>query len=466
MALAAYLGFVGLACLVAIVDWRRGWLLVLACGVLQDPVRKLTPGAPVYVSFAVVGLYAVILFSARRELIAHVREFTQRFANLSASVFVFILFLGVAAVNGLVTYGADKWKVPALSLFTYLAPLPAVILGYTYLQREEMMYRLFRVYAAITSVALIGTILEYMRVNSRIIGLVAFEGDYIRHLPGIQIRLLSGFYRSPDIMAWHAATLTAIAVAMALRAGVGKQLFLWSGLAGWGFLACMLGGRRKALYYVIAFGAVLLWRYFPRLKGGQVLGIAAVLLVLLGVVRQIASGERTSVYTRGATASTAEIYHRLEGGLVDTYIQYGFMGAGLGTATQGARHLLGTDINVGWQEGGLGKLAVEMGLPGIFAIVLVGWVLVRLLLRLTRVGDVPGSSQFIRALLFALLMANIGNFLASAQAYSDAILSLLTAFFAGCLFATATLDERLAAATAAREKQQQNAARLGRPLPA
>jgi hypothetical protein len=46
-----------------------------------------------------------------------------------------------------------------------------------------------------------------------------------------------------------------------------------------------------------------------------------------------------------------------------------------------------------------------------------------------------------------MVVANIGNFLASAQAYSDPVLVLMTAFITGCLFATATLDERLAAET-------------------
>ena len=53
--------------------------------------------------------------------------------------------------------------------------------------------------------------------------------------------------------------------------------------------------------------------------------------------------------------------------------------------------------------------------------------------------------------LFALVAANVANFMASAQAYSDPVLTLMTAFFVGCLFATATLDERVpVAATSAR----------------
>jgi chromate transport protein ChrA len=134
---------------------------------------------------------------------------------------------------------------------------------------------------------------------------------------------------------------------------------------------------------------------------------------------------------------------------METFRQFGYLGAGLGTATQGVRHLLGTDLNIGWQEGGLGKLAIEVGLPGILALVAVAAILARLLLLLTRIPDVEGSSQFLRVMLFALVAANGANFIASAQAYSDAVLALMTGFFAGCLFATAALDERLLASRAA-----------------
>jgi hypothetical protein len=66
-------------------------------------------------------------------------------------------------------------------------------------------------------------------------------------------------------------------------------------------------------------------------------------------------------------------------------------------------------------------------------------------MTLTRIADVQGSSQFLRVTLFGLTAANVANFIASAQAYSDAVLALTTGFFVGCLFATAALDERLPA---------------------
>lgn len=447
MALAFYLIFLGAACAFALVDWRRGWLLVMLCGVIQDPVRKLTGGSPVYISFLVVLLYGSILFSARNEMRAYGIEFTRRFQNISTGLVAFVFLLILAALNGMVTYGFDKWEAPTISFVTYIIPVIAALLGYTWFQREEMMLRFFHLYAAITSVALIGTVFEYMRVESRLLGLVSFQGDYIRHLPGIQIRMLSGIYRSPDVMAWHAGMLTAIGVGMVLRAGLRRQMLLWSAVAAWGFTNCLIAGRRKAIYFVLVFCATFLWRYLRRVQMAQVFASIGLLIVLGTVVNQLSSDEGTSVYTRSAMASQQELGQRFEGGMMQTFREVGLMGAGLGTATQGVHHLLGRN-SIGWQEGGLGKVAMEVGLPGLLALLLMMILVGRMLLTLTRIGDVPGSTQFMRVMLFALVMANIAGFVASAQAYTDAVLALTAGFLVGSLFASAALDERLAAQTA------------------
>jgi hypothetical protein len=448
MALGFFLLLIAVGCAYASVDWRRAWFFIPLCAVIQDPVRKLTPGVPVIISFAVVAIFGTIILRARRELIAGAYDFTRRFPRLYTASFIFFLMLIIAAFNGLFTYGIETWKVPLLSFATYIAPVLAVLFGFVWLQREEMLYRFLRWYSILTCFALIGTVLEYVRFNSRLVGMVGFQGDFIRYMPGIQIRLLSGFYRAPDIMAWHAATLTVVAAAMVLRTGIAKQAIPWSAAAAWGLFNCLIAGRRKAVYYILVFAAIFVWRYIRSIKSSQLFGMIAVAVVMGLVLRKMNSSEDTSVYAQTALASQQELAGRIEGGVMETFEQFGYLGAGLGTATQGVRHLIGTDVNIGWQEGGLGKLAMEVGLPGIIAIMLVTLVLSQLLLILTRIPDVDGSSQFVRVLLFSLVMANVANFVASAQAYTDAILALMTGFFAGCLFAAAALDERLAAARA------------------
>ena len=441
-----FLMFVGAAAVYAQHDWRRAWPLAVVCGVLQDPARKLTPGQPVYMTFTMVIVYAAILFAASRELRANAIEFSRRFAGIARLTVLTIALLLLAALNGLVTYGLSNWQVPTLGLFTYLLPIPCVIFAYTYIRREETLYRFFRFYAAFTSVVLIGSLLEYLRVDVPALGQVQRVGDYIRHLTGLQVRLVSGFYRAPDIMGWHAAVLTSIGFAMAVRGGLGRRAWPWFLVVGWGFVNTMLSGRRKAVYFILIFAAIFIWRYFRRMRQAQVLALISALLVLGLIVRYISTDERTSIYARGAVTTRAELAKRIEGGFMETLRQSGLMGAGLGTATQGVRHVIGRgESDIGWQEGGLGKLAVELGLPGVLAVAALGIAAMRKFLILTRIGDVPGSSQLARVTLFALAMAIVSNFFASAQAYSDPLLAIMTAFVVGSLFATATLDERLVA---------------------
>jgi hypothetical protein len=61
-------------------------------------------------------------------------------------------------------------------------------------------------------------------------------------------------------------------------------------------------------------------------------------------------------------------------------------------------------------------------------------------------------------------MANIAGFIASAQAYTDAVLALTAGFLMGALFASAALDERLPAAERAPSAETQSPSTL-RPLP-
>jgi len=435
---------------VALVDWRRGWLLALLCGVLQDPARKLTPGTPVAMTLSIVVVYAVVLFSAQGTLQKHAQEFSRRFSAIKGALAILGVFMMLAAVNGLATFGLANWKAPALAMFVYCAPVPAVLLGFTFLQREEQMFDFFRFYAVITSAALIGTVLEYFNLDWRALGTVALsEGNY-RFLPGLSIRMLSGFYRAPDIMGWHAATLSMIGLVMSVRARTLRSSWPWMLVTAWGFLNCLISGRRKAVYMVAVFAAAFLWRYIRSLTVTQVATIAVAGLTLLGVVTKMGSDETASVYTRSTATTGDEVFTRLEGGMISTIEQFGIMGAGLGTATQGVYHVLDDPaLQIGWQEGGLAKLTMELGLPGLLAVGLFAFAIFSFMMKVSGHPDVRGSSKLLRSALFAIVVADIVEFFISAQAYSDAMLTLMSAFFLGCLFATALLDERTAASEVA-----------------
>jgi hypothetical protein len=202
---------------------------------------------------------------------------------------------------------------------------------------------------------------------------------------------------------------------------------------------------------IAVFTITFLWRYFRKLTTAQVVSFGLVGVLMLLVAAKVSQNEESSVYTKAAYTTQEELWGRLEGGLSETVAQAGIMGAGLGTATQGVYHVLRTDTSttLGWQEGGLGKLAIELGVPGLLAIAVLGVIMLLTMLKISAHPDVAGSSQLARAALFAIIAANVVEFIVSAQAYSDPVLTLLTAFFVGCMFATAALDERLAEAEAA-----------------
>jgi hypothetical protein len=442
-----FVAFLALSASIALVDWRRGWLMAIVCGVLQDPARKLTTGTPVVMSLSIVVVYAVVLFAAQGELQKSGRDFARRFSNLYASLLLLFVFLALAAVNGIATFGLENWKVPFLSLFIYCLPIPAVILGYAWLQKEDHLLKLFRFYAILTSIALIGTPLEYLHVQSRALGTVGIDWN-LRFIKGIEIPLLSGFYRAPDIMGWHAATLVCIGAIMALYRRTLSQSWPWMVVAGWGFLNCVISGRRKAVYMVAVFAAAFLWRYVRRMKLTEIVAFVSVGIVLALVVHQLGQNQETGIYARGTATTQSELFGRLEGGVSGTIEQNGVMGAGLGTATQGTQHLM-SGATFGWQEGGLGKLAIELGVPGLLALIILTIIMMQLLLRISAHPDIPESAQLFRAGLFGMFLGDAVTFLASAQAYSDPLLALFTAFTLGCLFATSQFDERARAAEAA-----------------
>src|SRR5262245_30663251 len=136
MLLIIFAGFLLLSMTVALIDWRRGWLMAVICGVLQDPVRKMTPGTPVAITLSVMIVYAMILVAALPQLQRDGKEFGRRFARIYSAALLVFVFIVLGALRGLSTYGLEGWRAPALSLFIYCAPVPCVLLGYTYLRRE------------------------------------------------------------------------------------------------------------------------------------------------------------------------------------------------------------------------------------------------------------------------------------------------------------------------------------------
>src|SRR5881227_1174989 len=95
-----FAGFLVLSMTVALVDWRRGWLMAILCGVLQDPARKLTPGTPVALTMSMILVYLVILIGGSVTIQRHAKELSRRFNAMYGVFTVVLLFLALAAIRG------------------------------------------------------------------------------------------------------------------------------------------------------------------------------------------------------------------------------------------------------------------------------------------------------------------------------------------------------------------------------
>jgi hypothetical protein len=117
---------------------------------------------------------------------------------------------------------------------------------------------------------------------------------------------------------------------------------------------------------------------------------------------------REAVFTRHGTESTARSPK------IASAVESLPFGAGLGVGTQGTQHFGGG--GEGAAEGGLGKITLELGVPGLF---IMGWVaisLVRYLWRIMRVAS--RHSQRIAQIsfgLFSFLVANAAAFSVATQ---------------------------------------------------
>jgi hypothetical protein len=123
------------------------------------------------------------------------------------------------------------------------------------------------------------------------------------------------------------------------------------------------------------------------------------------------------------------------------YDRFGPLGAGLGVGTQGTQHFSG-EIS-GAAEGGLGKITVELGIPGLFVM---GWFAIALFLHLWRImRAASGFSPRMARLsfgLFSFLVANMAGFSVATQAYGDVFILLILSWTLGFFLAIPVLLER------------------------
>ena len=421
---------------------------MILIGIIKDPIRKMIPDAPAYLALATVPVWGAILIGALVENPNVVKNFRIKYQRLTLALFIFLISLIPASVKS-ATFGSGSWKITVLGLFSYTSVIFGLYLGFIYNQKAKNLLVLLKFYCIVTALMMIGTPMEYLGIAKgwAALGTVAMGHEWIQtSLYGTIVEMIAGFYRSPDVMGWHATALSMLSITLA-TCTTGKQKYLWITLAGWGLIGSVLCGRRKMFFMLPVFISVLTFLYFSvprRIKLASVVTIIFISL-LSGAFLYRKIGPSVSI-EKYYFQDPSVVFGRVEAhgieSVIGTYKQSGIFGEGLGTATQGTQHISASRPRT-WQEGGLSRIMVEMGLPGFICFLyLITMLFLTVWLKIIKDPFFHNSSDFsFRAGLTAFMCANAISFIVSHQIFGDPFIICFVSILIGSILSIPSSDQ-------------------------
>jgi hypothetical protein len=450
-----------IALVLCVVNWRLGVSICLLVGFLQDPLRKLTPDEPVYFT-ALVGapLLATLIGAYLRKVRISFRSVHSWNKVLRTPLNLFILLVGLQSVAAVIKTGNPI--IGAIGALSYLAPLPAILLGYHFSRSERDITKLIKVYLAVGIMMVSGIYLSYAGYDWKVLKSVG-EGLFIYSMETGRLDLYSGFLRSPEIAAWHAAASICLLILLSLSL---RRNATFKGFAGvlvmFLLSALLLTGRRKFLVEIVLFVSIyallLIWFLRKAIKSAIIFKSATVLAagLLIGSVSYMyfapdrAGNEIRPYYERGLNVRN-DAADRVSVMTLESFqyviAQNGIFGSGAGTGSQGAQHFGGGSDIVGFAaEGGLGKVLAELGVPGL---VLLLWLAISfaryiwsILLYITHEKDVD---PFLAKMVFGFLAFLITNgfvYIIAHQVFGDPFVLILLGFFLGFVLAMPKMQQK------------------------
>jgi hypothetical protein len=451
------ISLLAVACFWAYAEWRLGMVLCLATAILQDPLRKLTPDQPViFVVLAGVVFGAACLGAWAQGVPFTPSNIFGRDRKIAVPMWLLLVLIILEAFNSFARLGNPM--IPLIGLLTYLLPLPSIIFAYQLVRRggEARIYQFMTAYLLCTMLALTTVYLEFAGIHWSVFGQIG-KGILIYTKSGVVIPH-SGIFRAPEIAAWHAMTCACFVLLLfTLRKFNFLSLLTAAILVTLLIGIAVLTGRRKAVVEIAIFVNTyfILWIVLQRgvAKFGAVLAITG----LVGFGWWVTQSDNPPDYVDQKTVAYYEYVERTKAVLEDVparvsglgiapimwaYDQFGIFGAGLGIGSQGTQYFGRGDI-VGAAEGGLGKITLELGVPGLF---LIGWLGILVFNYLWRImQDASQVSPRIARLsygFFSFLVANVAAFSVATQAYGDIFILLVLSWALGFLLAVPVLLER------------------------
>jgi hypothetical protein len=445
MALYLMLGLSLLFTLRALVGWRMGIILMIMLAAVQDPLRKLVPGAPGWLVLVTAPIFVTAVFAS----VVHTRrwwaEFGREYPHIAKSL-VLLMLLSLPAAFLSATYGEGSWMLTLLGVFSYSIVFLGVIAGFHYPRHLPELRRLLVIYCAAHGVMLIGGIIQYMGLfpDWSTLGTEALGYEWVRRHQGYSVDMIAGFYRSADVMGWHAATVCMLSVLLA-STGEGYRRSMWALVAALAATALLLCGRRKMVYMLPVFLLALGWVYWQAGRSGRVVALLGLLLIPVASVWVVGDwvsedSENIRYYTEASDQTIDRFEVHGFASLVDTYNQSGFFGEGLGTATPGSHHLK-VERPRAWQESSSSRILVELGVPGAlgFLAVMVAIGLSLWRTAMTQLRARTPQSHYAAGML-AFFLANVGSLTVSGQILADPFIAAFLGFLVGLTLSVSKLQ--------------------------
>lgn len=421
-------------CGVAFYRWRWGVLAAIVIALLQDPLRKMVPGTPGWLTLASLPIWLSVVGSAWLSGEIDFRRFFSAFPRFAKWSLRFAVYLLIPAALS-ATYGRQSWQITLLGVVMIGSTFLALLAGWRFPVRAKDAYRLLRFYAIGTAVLMIGGPLDYFGWGHAFaaIGTEALGHVWVTHRIGEAVYMRAGFFRGPDVMGWHAAMLMMIAGLMAIRSR-GRVRAAWIALAIWGFLNLWLCGRRKMIAMLPVFWGCLLYLFFRFRHQRRLFSAAGILLLVFGfgwyATTQVYPTEALDTfYLTTLDEFDDQLLNHGVHAVIETVRQAGFWGYGLGMSQQGVHHIQAETPRL-WQESGPSKIVAEFGVPGAMLFFVLGFILFRTLLVVVQMNR-SSASFTLSAGIFSLLIANLLSAVVSAQIFGDPFIALFVAFLTG-----------------------------------
>ena len=444
MALHVFYGLVAVGVAIGVAQWRLALFVMALIAAVQDPLRKLVPGAPGYLVLAT----ALVLMAAIIGLVSNYppwwRGFGWYFPRIRLAMALFVLACIPAALIS-ATYGPGSWLLTLLGVFSYGSLLLSMVVGFYFAYGLGDIRRFLAFYCLVSSVMLVGGLIQYFELwpGARVIGTEALDMEWLRYGEGYIVKMIAGFYRSPDVMGWHAAAVAMLAVILAMT-GRGPGRWLWFALTAAALVELLLCGRRKMVYMIPFFllGVVVLYSLSGvRRQWFGFLGVVLLPLVSIGIIGDWLGDDSTQVryYTDNPRDTVDQLHRHGFASVIGTYEQAGFFGSGLGVATPGSHHLQVARPRV-WQESGPSRVMVELGVPGLLALVGVMVAVLSAAWRVTRYHLLATTPMAPYAVgLFAFFLANVGSLVVSGQILADPFIASFLGMSIGMVLSLARL---------------------------